>query len=168
MIKSVKQNKESAQALDYCERNYVFVAYLDSVKGTISEYTVEILSNMLVIKSKKGKVKLQLNVHNLATFSGGCETKMHISNEIKEQTAEATNEESKANQNNSKKLFTVKLKVKSDKRKVRRIFLRTKKESEAFINAILKAQGYASQLMQYRIKGEIERTQQSAVMYAKH
>ena len=62
----------------------------------------------------------------------------------------------------------MKLKVKSDKRKVRRIFLRTKKESEAFINAILKAQGYASQLMQYRIKGEIERTQQSAVMYAKH
>ena len=62
----------------------------------------------------------------------------------------------------------MKLKVKSDKRKVRRIFLRTKKESEAFINAILKAQGYASQLMQYRIKREIERTQQSAVMYAKH
>ena len=48
------------------------------------------------------------------------------------------------------------------------MFLRTKKERATFISAILKAQGYNSQLEQYTIKAEIERTLESRVMYAKH
>ena len=62
----------------------------------------------------------------------------------------------------------VKLKVISDKRKVRKVFLRTEKERAAFISAIIRAQGYNTQLDQYTIKGVMERTLESKVMYAKH
>ena len=62
----------------------------------------------------------------------------------------------------------VKLKGISDKRKVRKVFLRTEKERAAFISAIIRAQGYNTQLDQYTIKGVMERTLESKVMYAKH
>ena len=60
----------------------------------------------------------------------------------------------------------VKLKLISDK--VRKVFLRTEKERAAFINAIIRAQGYNTQLDQYTIKGVMKRTMESKVMYAKH
>ena len=60
----------------------------------------------------------------------------------------------------------VKLKLISDK--VRKVFLRTEEERAAFISAIIRAQGYNTQLDQYTIKGVMERTLESKVMYAKH
>ena len=45
---------------------------------------------MLFIKSKKGKVKLELNVRNISPLSGGCETLMNNTDESKEQESEAT------------------------------------------------------------------------------
>ena len=62
----------------------------------------------------------------------------------------------------------MKLKVNKDKRKVRKFFLRTQQDRAALINAIVRAQGYNSQLEQYTIKADIERTQESSVMVAIH
>ena len=62
----------------------------------------------------------------------------------------------------------MKLKVNKDKRKVRKFFLRTQQDRAALINAIVRAQGYNSQLEQYTIKADIERTQESRVMVAIH
>ena len=60
----------------------------------------------------------------------------------------------------------VKLKLISDK--VRKVFLRTEEERAAFISAIIRAQGYNTQLDQYTIKGVMKKTLESNVMYAKH
>ena len=49
---------------------------------------------MLFIKSKKGKVKLEINVRNISPLSGGCDM-VTDTDESKEQASEATNEESK-------------------------------------------------------------------------
>ena len=48
----------------------------------------------------------------------------------------------------------------------RRILLRTPDERTAFIRAILKAQGFASQLEQYEVLSEIERTSRTCVTIA--
>ena len=84
-----------------------------------------------------------------------------VSDEAFTLTTGAIEEETKIGENTERantQLYSVKLKVISDKRKVRKFFLRTPKERQAFINAILKAQGFNSQLEQYTIKQEIERT----------
>ena len=65
-------------------------------------------------------------------------------------------------------MVKLKIKINSDRRKIHKIFLRTKQESVAYMNAILKAQGYGSPLEQYTITEEIERTSRSAVLAAKH
>ena len=62
----------------------------------------------------------------------------------------------------------LKIKINSDKRKIHRIYLRTKQGSVAFINNILTAQGFGSPLEQYTIIEEIERSSRSAVLAAKH
>ena len=49
----------------------VFACYLESVSGKLSEYSVEILQDNILIKSSKGKVKLQFNVNTISPFSGG-------------------------------------------------------------------------------------------------
>ena len=51
---------------------------------------------------------------------------------------------------------------------VRKIFLISLKERNAFIQAILEAQGFASQLEQYEVLSEIERSDKTCVVFAKH
>ena len=68
----------------------------------------------------------------------------------------------------NQKVYTVKLKINKDKKKVRKIFLRSKRERTAFVSAIIKAQGYTSQLEQYRIKSELERNDESTIVVARH
>ena len=63
-----------------------------------------------------------------------------------------TNEESKVKagtDNNMQLYYVSKIRMSSDNRLVRKIFLRTQEERTAFILAILKAQGFNSQLEQY-------------------
>ena len=62
----------------------------------------------------------------------------------------------------------MKIKVNSESRKVRKLFFRSQEERTAFINAVLKSQGLNSQLDQYTIKSEIEKTQESIVVCARH
>ena len=54
----------------------------------------------------------------------------------------------------------------SDNRLVRKIFLRTQEERTAFILAILKAQGFNSQLEQYEELQVIEKTSKAKVVLA--
>ena len=53
------------------EESNVFVCYLESVSGKLSEYSVEILEDNILIKSSKGKIKLQFNVNTITPFAGG-------------------------------------------------------------------------------------------------
>ena len=50
----------------------IFKCYLETLSGKHSEYSVEILANKLVIRSKKGKVKLQFDLHAVL----GCKIKL--------------------------------------------------------------------------------------------
>ena len=50
----------------------------------------------------------------------------------------------KETKNTKKRLYPVKLKASVNEKKVRKVFLRSKDERAAFINTILKAQGYNS------------------------
>ena len=65
-------------------------------------------------------------------------------------------------------LYLVKIRMSGNSGKVRRIFLSTQEESTAFIDAIIKAQGFNSQLEQYEVLREIERTSKTSVVIAKH
>ena len=67
-----------------------------------------------------------------------------------------------------KKLYVVKLRVNRDWNRVRKFFLDTLQERAALINAILKAQGYGSELEQYTIRAELVRTEESSVSLATH
>ena len=53
-------------------------------------------------------------------------------------------------------------------KRVRKILLRNPNDKIAFIRAILEAQGFASQLEQYEILSEIERSGETVVVIAKH
>ena len=85
----IAKQAQAAQAQNKPKEGHVFSGFLESVKGTLSEYTVEILQDMLFIKSKKGKVNLQLNVRTISPLFGGCET-LNNTDESKEQESEAT------------------------------------------------------------------------------
>ena len=58
------QNLESVKV-----EQQVFVSYLESISGKLSQYTSEILQDKLIVRSiNKGKIKLDINVHTIAPF----------------------------------------------------------------------------------------------------
>ena len=101
-----------------------------SVLGVLSEYRVEIQDDQLLIKSLKGKVKLQFQVNAISPFSGG-QTKMPVnstSSEVVDDSNQSTYEESKArvaNRPDTQILYQIKIKVNKDRRKVRKFFLKS-------------------------------------------
>ena len=62
----------------------------------------------------------------------------------------------------------MKLKIHKDKKRVRKFYLRTQEDRTALVQAIIQAQGYASQLEQYTIEDVIDRSVESCVMTATH
>ena len=98
-----------------------------SVSGVLSEYRVEIQDDQLLIKSLKGKVKLQFHLNAISPFSGG-QTTMPVNPTSPEvdDSNHTTYEESKtrvANRPDSKIVYQIKIKVNKDRRKVRKFFL---------------------------------------------
>ena len=62
----------------------------------------------------------------------------------------------------------MKLKIHKDKKRVRKFYLRTQEDRTALVQAIIQAQGYASQLEQYTIEDVLDRSAESCVMKATH
>ena len=87
-----------------------------SVSGVLSEYIVEIQDDQLLIKSLRGKVKLQFHVNAISPFSGG-QTTMPVnptSPEVVDDSNHTTYEENKArvaNRPDTKILYQIKIKV---------------------------------------------------------
>ena len=87
-----------------------------SVSGVLSEYIVEIQDDQLLIKSLRGKVKLQFHVNAISPFSGG-QTTMPVnptSPEVVDDSNQTTHEESKArvaNRPDTQIVYQIKIKV---------------------------------------------------------
>ena len=123
-------------------------------------------------KPGSNKAKLELELATIAPFADKSEevtvTDFIANTTVFETQTITTCEESKIepSENSDKTLYLVKIRISSNSGKVRRIFLSTQRERTAFIDAIIKAQGFNSQLDQYEVKREIERTSKTSVVIA--
>ena len=112
-----------------------------------------------------GRVKLELNLQAFCLFTGHDQTMKLQGNSLHvayDPTQEDYKEESKD------LMHYVKLKMNNDSKGVRKVYLNTLADRTAFINAILKAQGFNSPLEQYDIQTRIHETREGKVFFAKH
>ena len=112
-----------------------------------------------------------LLIGSLAPFSDatkivtGDDFKAANTTDCEQPTVEESKIDSAANDETTQ-LYLVKIRLAN--KNIRKIFLRSPEERMAFIQAILEAQGFASQLEQYEVLIEIERSGETCVVIARH